>query len=588
MKPTKPLVAGLVAALLFAIYLYDRGAIRERRLQDVVAARLIPFDFAEAEFVRVQNANGEFEVEKRANGEWWIVKPVELRADWVQVKTLIDNLHASKKANTFEPDSLEEYGLDKPSPVVTVRGLLDGSTVERTLMLGHDTARIGRLYGKLGHEKEIFTVGDWIRNQSMVELSHLRDKSLMHFETGEIVALQLTQGGETIRIASRGDRGWWVETWDRPGRQDFISRTLVALSSANAARVIDDPTTPTAQLGLDSPLLTLEVQALGGTQRLEIGQKVPGADQFYVRSTVQPGLAVARAGFVSSLLVPLAEWGTRQFCWIPPDEITRVETQSGTARMTLVRDANGEWIFEDYPGIEIHERRLQLAMEAWTTVAADRFVSAARTPEEEEREYGIREESFQLRLYDDDGQVHGMHRGRLDTIDQTAFVKRLQDGTIWKVDARQFGFVQAFRADLQDKRIEHGYADQVALIHYRDLVEDAEQTLERGQAAWRLRVPGAPSFLINPLHVQNLIEAIEELEWESISVTEEALEPMVRIELRAADGTVLFWFEQVRSDPESVTLNTPNGVFDVRPEAYNSVFQRWVEMLGARQLEMSR
>src|SRR5690606_30984124 len=106
----------------------------------------IPFDIVGATFVRLVNEHGELVLERRENGEWWLLEPKEIPADPNIVATLVDNLHASKKASEFKSDDLAAYGLDEPNQRITVEGDADGKSARVTLLLGDETPQLGRVY----------------------------------------------------------------------------------------------------------------------------------------------------------------------------------------------------------------------------------------------------------------------------------------------------------------------------------------------------------------------------------------------------------------------------------------------------------
>src|SRR5690606_34477018 len=134
--------------------------------------------------------------------------------------------------------------------------------------------------------------------------------------------------------------------------------------------------------------------------------------------SAQPGVSIVRSSIVSPLLVSKAEWGTRQFIWLGADEVARIKTQTGSTEMVLERDDAGNWSFEEFPDIALHETKLQIAMEAWTTLAADMYIGPSKGAVDDAKDYGVREESYTVQFTAKDGRVQGFQVGRADTSDQ--------------------------------------------------------------------------------------------------------------------------------------------------------------------------
>ncbi|MDK2971514.1 MAG: hypothetical protein PWP23_1269 [Candidatus Sumerlaeota bacterium] len=580
MSPRKPIIAALAACLLFALFLYDRGRQIAERSRVVETARIIPFDSVEATFLRIVNDDGEFVLERRPNGEWWMTQPRELRASDTQVKTIVDNLHASKKSAPFTPESLAEYGLDAPLPRLTVRGT-DG---EYTLLLGTDANRIGRVYATMSGEKQVFTVGDWIRNQGLVTIDHLRDKSLLAIEPERVSRIALRFPQESLTL-NRAEGQWWIKEWEQPANESLVDTALRTLATANAVHIADDPTTPAAQLGLETPRLAIELSQEGAEPRtLAIGRKIPGADQFYVQSPLHDGVAIVRAGYIEPLVRSRSDWGTKRFFWMPTDRYTRIETMSGSMRMTLLRDESGTWTFEDTPDVPIHPRKLELFLGALDAWRGREMVMDFATAEEARAKFGIRDVSYQVLAMRADGTIDGLQLGITEPAEGSAFMRRVQDGSVWKVDATRVQFVRAFRADLQDKRIDHGWTGEVKRIVYSDPTTGTGFTIEQRNGVWIQRQEGSSANVLADVAVADFLGIVEELEWTSISAL--VGEPIVkaRLDFQNEAGETVYWFEELdvktgTEASESFTLRTPKGVFEIRPEGYKRLFEQWVLLL---------
>src|SRR5690606_8891992 len=97
--------------------------------------------------------------------------------------------------------------------------------------------------------------------------------------------------------------------------------------------------------------------------------------------------------------------------------------------------------------------------------------------------------------------------------------KRLQDNTIWKINVQLLAHTKVFRADLQDKRIHHGFAAAVELIEYTDQKDGVRYTLERQNNVWRLRIPGQVASIVGEQQVGDILHAVEEMEWDSFTAS---------------------------------------------------------------------
>lgn len=583
----KPIVAAIVASLLFAVYLADRQRdVRDTR-EELRAARLIPFDFPAAEYVELRNEHGNFVLERRDEDEWWLTKPREMRADEDRVRVLVDSFHAHKRTTTFEPtEGLAAYGLSDPSPTVTIRGDDGTGDVERTVYLGAETNH--RVYAQMAGEEEIFTVGNWIRNQSLADLGLLRDKRLLRFEPAEVTSVHLERRGDSLTFVPDSNGRWMIKELDQPAQQGHLERSLADLASAFAVRIIDNPTSTPAQLGLEDPLLEIVLDTQSGTERLTVGSG-NAEDEFLVRSNQLESVAVVRGGFLGNWLIPETQWGTKRFVWIPADDIVRIETNSLNTSMAVVRTSDGTWEFEDAPGVPVHPRKMEIFLEALLDFRGLALKDRDLDEDAESSRYGIREESYTVWVSDAEGRLQGFRLGLSVAQSEMGYCKRLQDGTIWTIDEGRVGFVRAFRSDLQDKRIETGWAEEASRMVYSNTSEGADKgyIMESRGEVWRLGKPGQTAALIPSRLVDNFLVAIEDLEWDSIAVVEETPESKFRMDFQNEAGETVYFLEALETTREEITLNTPKGIFEVRMGQWLMAYRQFQIMIGSAETEQS-
>ncbi len=561
MSIRKPIIAALIAMILFVCYVADRHYIQSIRLQEIELARLINFDANDATRVELDNEDGHFVLEKRDGDQWWLLEPREMLADQAQVVAMIDNFHGAKKNEEFKTDDLSKYGLDEPSPVVQVFGRRDGKDQQFTVFLGNDANRMGRVYGMIDGQGTVFTTGDWVRNQANKSLKILRDKQLLHTRAESIESIHVEARANEFSITRADDSvtGWWMNEADRPADKQFVERVVNLLASARAVDVFDEVTTSTVQLGFDRPLVNLSLQTLKGEQFLTIGNKLPGTEDFYVRSTAQPTLAIVRGRYVTDMMMPESKWGSGRFVWHRPSDFARIETQSGNTTMAVVRDSQGDWKFDEFDGIPIHPVKMQAFLDALSAIAGQNQVAESPSLSDEKSKFGLRDESYTVRITLKDGSVEGLVQGSLIPSDGTVHLKRLQDDSIWLTNAEVMHTVRKFRRDLEDRRIETGYAEKTKRIVL--VVGATKVTFVEENNVWKMKMPGKPVAVLPTTDVQRFLFLAEELEWDNelASVTDQVMN--MRIEFYDGDGAMLHWIDVLTNNIDSKIIRTNQGIY---------------------------
>lgn len=597
MKLYKPVIAALIATALFLFYRWDRERILEARIAEVHSTRIIPFDGRDAVRFELLNEEGRFVAERRGPEEWWLLEPVETRADEYEIENIIDSVHAAKKETRFAASNLDEYGLADPSFTLSMTGVVDGTTHEITLWIGDESPRAGMLYGRESRTDELFTIGYWVRNKLVRDLQSLRDRNLARFDPAGIESIELLDGDEDWTIERRDSNGetrWWIREADRPANQQLVNRVLGSLSVARASRIYDeeDALSP-ADTGLGVPHVNLRLNAADGSEHtVALGRAVPGEEMLYARSGNLPGIAAVRTSHVESLIAPRrADWGTRRMVWTDPQDFARVEAFGGETRvLALERDENDNWRFEDFPDASINPRDLRLFLGALSDLAATRFEEGGLDADELRERFGVRPEAYEVRVTDREGRVQGFKRGRLVGAEGIVYLQRLQDNTVWRVDAPRMEFVTFNHwRDLQDKRIHSGFAEDVASFVVETPPTETRYLVDRRNDVWRLRVEGVPPIVLNTQSVEDFLIAVEDIEWDSFEISsngESEVPSQQTFRFLDEGGEELYRMEQIRSGQELVTLRTPQGVFNVSlRNSYLRMYSAWEAMLHTGELE---
>ncbi|MCB2155619.1 DUF4340 domain-containing protein [bacterium] len=575
MNLRKPIIAAIVAALLLGAFLADRNRTRTENLQQAQAMRIMEFDFMDATMVLLENESGTYRLEKRDGDEWWVTTPVEMRADVGQVKALVDNIRGAKKSLPFRPDDLETYGLDDPMPIVTVQASVAGKDEKVRLLFGREASQLGRVYAMVDGTDDVFTVGDWVRNQAQKDLQLLRDKMLLRFDPVDVQTIAI--GGQRqqfeLKRDTKGEFPWLLDDDRTPADGEMVDRMLASLSQARAVAMMDDPATSTAALGFTSPTLTVEIAlADGKKQRLEVGNKLAGEGDFFARSNLNDTIGVLRSTTFSDFLRPRMEWSTKRFLWLTPEQIQRLETRSGRAEMAMARNEEGNWEFEEFPDLEMNPEKLSSFLQAATSFAADRPIGGAAL-----RRYGLDSPSLELIAWGADGKAQGLRVGTVDTAEGIAYAERLQDHTIWGIDFQRVNELYKFRRDLEERRIQTGFGDRTE--HVRLLTGQNTVEITKQSGVWKLSFPGQATRVVSDDKVDTFIARAEALEWNSELVSGDAGASNLKLEFLDADDEVIYQFELLADANGDPLVRTGGRTYYVEPKQLSLLDQSMVDLL---------
>ena len=197
---------------------------------------------------------------KKVDNGWRLVKPLDAPADDNAVKSLVGTLTDAQVEKTLDeaPTDLSTFGLDKPTPLVTLS--VASGTAPPTIAVGKNTPIGSKSYVRKGDEPKVYVTTSSLQFALNKQPKDLRDKDVFHFQDDDVQRVDITgEKGGTTSLVRKGKDDWSVEPGDHPAD---ATDTRSYLSSLRATRAVDFPDDAPADLGkygLLTPRLTVTI-----------------------------------------------------------------------------------------------------------------------------------------------------------------------------------------------------------------------------------------------------------------------------------------------------------------------------------------
>ena len=338
---TALLVSLLFVCVLGAV-LYSNRKEQAAEEADVLSRELLVFDKGEADELTVDGPKGRV-VCRKVGDQWRIVEPIDADASRGAVETVLVNLERArlKKYLLLEDagdrDLLEEYGLDPPHMMVTLR--VRGSVLD-TVLYGDSPMGV-YVYVKKTSEDRVGMVELYRRTGVNRGLAQLREKRALKFEVGHARELRIQSPGGTIELA-RLDDGWRMQSPLRTrGDEEEIRKVLNRLS-APVEEFVDDSPAGLGEYGLDPPRLRVEVTAAdGAAHTLWIGG---GAESgYFAKNLSQPSVFTVDSVLVDRLDEAASGLRFKHLLAFERKEVDRVEFAYPGRTVLCVREGTA-WL----------------------------------------------------------------------------------------------------------------------------------------------------------------------------------------------------------------------------------------------------
>ncbi len=340
---TSVVLAVLLVGLGAFYYLYEVRWAPDREKTTARKGRVFVAESQDVTQVTLKRPDDSVEL-KREGDAWQMVAPVKARGDGGPIEEVITNVLTTKidREIAATPQSLAEFGLDKPAAEVTLT-LKDGKQLG--LALGAKSPTGVWVYARERDKPAVFVLSDSVLRDATRPVADFRDKTLLAFDRKQVTGLEVVSREETLGLES-ADGGWKItRPVALPADADTVNEFLEKLGGAKVKEFVADAPSSLESYGLDRPW-RVTVHTGKDKERASRALLLGKVD------AAKKGVYALREGESSVLLVPEDVWTAlpknvavaRNKVVVPfdRDKITRLEVESPRGAVTLVRE-NDKW-----------------------------------------------------------------------------------------------------------------------------------------------------------------------------------------------------------------------------------------------------
>jgi hypothetical protein len=573
----KTILSAIVFALLLAVYQWDVARLERVAIRKESDERLFTFEVRDIRRITLKNEHGDFQIERRADQDWWLLRPIETRADKDQVEPMLENLRGAKKRNPFDaPADIKPFGLDAPAVRVEVEAVENGTPRTVAVVFGTTAAQSYQVYARIEGEPTLFTLSDYSMRQCIKTLLNLRDKTLIATPPEQVLRLEI-QGITTALLVERTspERSEWTlgANRDRADR-DAVENLLRTINNSKATEIYDAPTNGTEYFGTDpaaaqatitvtrtlapsSPFFPSSGAKDGGAQPdaetriLRIGKATPDGLGLYCQLEGDPRILLARTTFLSDIEKNPRELRDRRLLVFDEEALRSLRVHSSTGEVAAERRSpETQWVFtvpSEYPASE--KKFAQFVTDLLSLRAKEFIADADEAPEEKLEDYGLHIPSLEVRLaVADSPTTLGFDFGSTNADLGIVYVRRLADNAILGLDFTRVSDVYKFQRDLEDRTLVDFDPDRVERLRITMKTSGGPATIafQKRRTSWRAEFEDGKSRTIQPFDISTFLGDLADLEFADVFDPEAddatgggLADPAVRLVLLDKDNTEL-------------------------------------------------
>jgi len=340
---TTAVLAALLLALGTFFYLYE---VRWGPAREEAAARkgrLFAADTKDVTEIVIKRPEDTVRL-KREGDNWEMLEPLRARGSRPAVDETLANLMTAKidREITAKPESLVDFGLDKPAADVTLM-LKDGKTLGVTL--GAKTPTGVWVYARERDKPAVFVLGESVLRDSTRPLADFRDRSVLAFDPKAVTGFEVVLPDETLAVENAD--GAWRLTKPTAQRADTetITDFLDKLNAQKAREFVADSPPSRAPYGLERPTrVTIHTGRDKDrvSRSLLLGKVDPAKKGIYAMRPDEPTVLLVGEELWNAVPKNVAVLRNRTLVEVDRDKVTRLQIEGSKGMVEVAREGD-QW-----------------------------------------------------------------------------------------------------------------------------------------------------------------------------------------------------------------------------------------------------
>jgi len=340
---TTAVLAALLLALGTFFYLYE---VRWGPAREEAAARkgrLFAADTKDVTEIVIKRPEDTVRL-KREGDNWEMLEPLRARGSRPAVDETLANLMTAKidREITAKPESLVDFGLDKPAADVTLM-LKDGKTLG--VALGAKTPTGVWVYARERDKPAVFVLGESVLRDSTRPLADFRDRSVLAFDPKAVTGFEVVLPDETLAVENAD--GAWRLTKPTAQRADTetITDFLDKLNAQKAREFVADSPPSRAPYGLERPTrVTIHTGRDKDrvSRSLLLGKVDPAKKGIYAMRPDEPTVLLVGEELWNAVPKNVAVLRNRTLVEVDRDKVTRLQIEGSKGMVEIAREGD-QW-----------------------------------------------------------------------------------------------------------------------------------------------------------------------------------------------------------------------------------------------------
>jgi Domain of unknown function (DUF4340) len=291
--------------------------------------------------------------------DWFIISPIQTRADNAVVSSLLSAACSAKSERTVEekPKDLSGYGLKDPSLKLTVTK--DATSPAQEIWIGENTPVAYGIYAKTNGSEAVVKTARTLKSSLEKDLFALRDKNIVSVARNDLSEVEIHNAKENIilsRSSSDGRESWNLSRENIPAEITEWNKTLTPLIELKASKVVAEKAEDLASFGLNKPIAKITfTQTNKSRQVVLFGKTKTGL--FSKREDLDPIFEVDQT-LEDKINTKAVQYRNKHLAQFDRYEVSKIKLERGQETLEISKGDNSVWSFPNEANAKIDSTQI--------------------------------------------------------------------------------------------------------------------------------------------------------------------------------------------------------------------------------------
>ena len=405
----------------------------ERKVYDLRDKTLLQFKTGEAQSIQLIRKDETFKLQRDDQG-WKFANEAGLKSDADEVQNfLYAALRGQAKAFIDEkPESLSNYGLDKPRIMLVVK--LKNATEEKeaTLLIGSKKEDEG-YYAKSNAAKVVLVSDKLIDTLSKRSVTFL-DRKLTALDEKKVTAFSLSSAEEQIKVVRKGEAWTITQPETTAGDSATVNSLLFDFKEARVQEYIQTEITDPVLFGLEQPKQTFSIEQEGqALWSLGIGNRTSDGKHVFANRSSDSTVFLLQEETVKKIFRSLHDLKDKKLLKFSTDTISRILIEYPDKQFEMEKKG-ADWNLLKPESI----RKIPafIGTDALWTLNNLEYAAIVNDPVDD-TDSGISAPSLKVTIWDDEKKLAGQVTvGKMQAEDSLFYAKVKNRGELFQIKKR--------------------------------------------------------------------------------------------------------------------------------------------------------